>query len=1045
MNLLPPAELDDLTTMDLLATDVETDSPRDAEGELVARLLKTAEEQAAQLRKPWATYRLQLHHGFRFADAIAIIPYLRRLGISHCYASPYLKAVPGSEHGYDLVDHGQLNPEIGSTEDYDRFVAALRAAGMGHLLDFVPNHMGVGSNENTWWYDVLENGPSSQYASYFDIDWAPLKAELKNKVLLPVLGDQFGRVLENQQLQLRFADGTFTLHYYDRQFPIAPRTYSHVLGLRLEELTAALGTEDPAAIEYQSILTAINHLPPLDTTDPERRAERDREKEVIKRRLRTLCEQSPVVTEFIQQNVTIFNGEAGNPRSFDLLEKLLDEQAYRLSHWRVASDEINYRRFFDVNGLAAVCMEQPEVFARSHAFVLKLMEEGKLDGLRIDHADGLYDPAGYLRNLQVERMLQFCKAEYQRLIEAAQTSCNDDEKPLPWESYVPRLSAEVTARYQGRQATETPRAAYVVVEKILEHNEKLPIDWPVDGTSGYDFLADVNALFVDSRNEKAITSTYEKFIADHVSFEETVYNCKRLIMKVSMASESRTLGHQLDRISECQRWSHDFTLNGLTLALREIVACFPVYRTYTVGEHVLERDRNYIEQAVARAKRRNPADSAEIYDFIRDILLMRGLEFASEHERQLRLQFIGRFQQFTGPMMAKAVEDTAFYRYVRLVSLNEVGSDPSRFGIGISAFHQQNLERQARYPYSLITLSTHDTKRSEDVRARINALSEIPAQWRECVLRWSRWNKRKKVKVDGELAPSRNDEYLLYQTLVGTWPAVSPTGKALDEYIERLCQYMTKALREAKLHTAWISPNDAYERATHDFIKAILSTEPSSAFRVDFEPFADLVMHWGWWNSLSQTLLKLTSPGVPDTYPGTEVWSLRLVDPDNRRPVDFGQLERQLTALEARAQDPSRVSLLKNLVERAVDGNIKLFIHREALQLRAECPELFTIGRYVPLEVTGTQAEHLVAFARIHENRQALVVVPRLVAGLAPSGQAPVGESVWMNAAVVLPPELQGPGWRNRFSREELQLNGDLLHASQALAHFPVLLAERTL
>lgn len=1038
MNLLPGAELDDPTMLDQSSTTVESESPpRDVEGELAARLMQAAEQQAAQLRKPAATYRLQLQHRFRFADATAIISYLHRLGISHCYASPYLKAVPGSEHGYDLVDHGQLNLEIGTTEDYDRFVATLREAGMGHLLDFVPNHMGVASNENTWWHDVLENGPSSQYASHFDIDWSPLKAELKNKVLLPVLGDQFGRVLENQQLQLRFADGVFTLHYYDRVFPIAPRSYALVLGHRLEELTTALGAEDPAALEYQSILTALHHLPPLDTTDPARRTERDREKEVVKRRLRSLCEQAPAVLEFIQQNVAHFNGQAGNPRSFDPLEKLLNEQAYRLSHWRVASDEINYRRFFDVNGLAAVCMEQPEVFARSHAFVLKLIEEGKLDGLRIDHADGLYDPAGYLRSLQVERMLQFCKEEYLRIPEA--------DRPLPWESFVPRLTAAATARYQGRQATESPRAAYVVVEKILERNEKLPVDWPVDGTSGYDFLADVNSLFVDTRNEKAFTTIYEKFIADWVSFEEMVYHCKRLIMKVSMASELRALAHQLDRISECQRWSHDFTLNGLTLALREIVACFPVYRTYTAGEQVHERDRIYIEQALGRARRRNPADSAEIYDFIRDVLLMRSLDRASEQEKQLRLQFVGRFQQFTGPMMAKAVEDTAFYRYVRLVSLNEVGGDPSRFGLSTAAFHQQNQERQARYPYSLIALSTHDTKRSEDVRARINALSEIPNQWKDCVLRWSRWNKRKMVKVDGELAPSRNDEYLLYQTLVGTWPAVSPTGTALEEYIERLCQYMTKALREAKTHSSWISPNEAYERATHDFIKAILATEPASAFRVDFEPFADLVMHWGWWNSLSQTLLKLTCPGVPDTYPGTEVWSLRLVDPDNRRPVDFGQLDRQLGSLESRAQDPARVSLLKNLVERATDGNAKLFIHQQALQLRAACPELFTSGRYLPLEVTGAQAEHVVAFARTHGDRQALVVVPRLVAGLVPSGQPPVGDSVWLNAAVILPAELQGAGWRNQFAGEELRLNGDRLHVSQALAHFPVLLAERTI
>ncbi|WP_425614660.1 malto-oligosyltrehalose synthase [Anatilimnocola sp. NA78] len=1008
----------------------------DTEGLLAAEIMAVAERAAQQQPQPAATYRLQLHHAFRFTDAAAIVPYLQRLGVSHCYASPYLKAVAGSEHGYDIVDHGQLNPEVGTEQDFDAFVASLRAAGMGHILDFVPNHMGVASNQNLWWQDVLENGPSSQFATYFDIDWSPLKTELANKVLLPVLGDQFGRVLENQQLQLKYADGAFLLQYYERLFPIAPRTYEMILAHRLEELTISLGAENPAALEYQSILTAIHHLPPRETTDPAQRAERDREKEIIKRRLRTLVEQEPLVLEFINKNVQLINGEAGNPQSFDRLEQLLDAQAYRLSHWRVASDEINYRRFFDVNGLAAVCMEQPEVFARSHAFVLKLLEEGKLDGLRIDHADGLYDPAGYLLNLQIERWLQFCRSEFQRISD--KTPATDGEQAsLPWESFVPRFRQMAIDRYRQSRGNDSTKALYVVVEKILERNEKLPDDWPCAGTSGYDFLADVNSLFVDTRNEKVLTAIYEKFIADKPSFEELTYHCKRLIMKVSMASELHVLSHQLDRISECQRWSHDFTLNGLTLALREIVACFPVYRTYTMGEQVRERDRSYVEQAVARAKRKNPADSHHVYDFIREVLLHGNLERASEKERQMRVQFVGRFQQFTSPMMAKAVEDTTFYRYLRLISLNEVGGDPSRFGLSTAAFHQQNLDRQNRYPRSLTCLSTHDTKRSEDVRARINCLSEIPTRWKECVLRWARWNKRKKIKVDGELAPSRNDEYLLYQTLLGTWPAASLAGEALDEYIERICQYMTKALREAKVNSSWISPNEAYEKATHDFIKAILAVEPASAFRVDFEPFADLVTRWGWWNSLSQTLLKLTCPGVPDTYPGTEVWSLRLVDPDNRRPVDFKDLEQRLRSLERRAQDSGRIALLKNLVERAADGNIKLFIHQVALQLRRELPDLFTGGQYLPLEITGSQAERLVAFARVHGSTQAIVIVPRMIAGLVPGGNAPVGDSVWLDATVMLPEQLRGAGWQNMFTAEQEQL-GERLQAGVALANFPV-------
>lgn len=1014
----------------------------DNDDQLASTLMAAAERQAKQQARPAATYRLQLHQGFRFVDATRIVPYLQRLGISHCYASPYLKAVPGSEHGYDLVDHGQLNPEVGSEAEFNTFVATLRRAGMGNILDFVPNHMGVASNENPWWQDVLENGPSSQYSNFFDIDWSPLKTDLANKVLLPVLGDQFGRVLESQQLQLRYADGTFVLGYYERIFPIAPRSYALILGHRLDDLRNLLGPDSVDLAEYQSILTAIHHLPPRETTDIQLRAERDREKEIIKRRLRTLMERAVEIRDFVQHNVALLNGEAGNPQSFDLLEQVLNDQAYRLSHWRVASDEINYRRFFDVNGLAAVCMENPEVFARSHAFVLQLLDEGKLDGLRIDHADGLYDPAGYLRNLQIERLLQFCQREYRRLQTPTESNIgnpnnSDEQVALPWESFVPRLRDVASKKYSAQRAFELPMSLYVVVEKILERNERLPEDWPTAGTSGYDFLADANSLFVDGRNEKAMTSLYEKFIAEKPSFEEMTYHCKRLIMKVSMASELHVLSHQLDRISECQRWSQDFTLNGLTLALREIVACFPVYRTYTVGEQVHERDRVFIEQAVARAKRKNPADSAHVYDFIRDVLLHRGLERTTEREKQMRLQFVGRFQQFTGPMMAKAVEDTAFYRYLRLISLNEVGGDPSRFGLSTSAFHLQNQARQQRYPHSLLALSTHDTKRSEDVRARLNTLSEIPDQWKECLLRWTRRNKRKKIKVDGELAPSRNDEYFLYQTLLGSWPGGTLAGQELDTYIERIRQYMSKALREAKVHSSWISPNEAYESATHEFVKAILTAEPASAFRVDFEPFADLVKRWGWWNSLSQTLLKLTCPGVPDTYPGTEVWSLTLVDPDNRRPVDFEALERRLTSLERRAGDPGRVALLKNLVDLAEDGNVKLFIHQQALQVRRDFPDLFTTGQYIPLEVTGSQADHLFAFARVLDNTQAIVIVPRLIAQLVPGGNAPVGESVWMDATVLLPEALRGEGWRNVFSLAEAPL-GERLQAGVALANFPV-------
>lgn len=1007
-----------------------------ARSQLADQLIDAVRQSVETERRPLATYRVQFHSEFKFQRATELVPYWKALGISDVYASPYLKAVPGSKHGYDIVDHSTLNPDVGNTEDYHQFTAALDANGMGHILDWVPNHMGVSSDNNGWWQDVLENGPGSKHSSYFDIDWNPPKTDLHGKVLLPVLGEQFGQVLESGQLRLEFQNGSFVVRYYGRRFPIAPPTFDRILRHRLDELDTVLPADNPIILEYHSILTAVSHLPAPSEIDPLKLAERYREQEIIKRRLQRLCEECPPLRDRIYENVEAFNGKAGEPASFDLLDKLLAEQSYRLSFWRVAADEINYRRFFDVNELAAVCMERPQVFEDAHAFVFQLLNDGLVDGLRIDHADGLYDPTAYLWQLQERRFLQLCHREFDQL------DANDTEAAhMEWPEIEAVLKQKFTNLRESNTRAEVLRPLYLVVEKILEGNERLPATWPVHGSTGYDFVNDVNGLFVDGKNARKLEAIYSKFVGFKMALEELIYEAKRLILRASMSSELHVLGHSLDRISERSRWTRDFTLHGQIQALREVIACFPVYRTYTVGSGILERDRRYVEQAVARAKRRNHDISGALFDFVREVLLLDKPDTLSEEDLRLRQGFVGRFQQLTGPMMAKAVEDTTFYRYNRLVSLNEVGGDPQRFGVSVDDFHRLNQERQSQRPFAMLATSTHDTKRSEDVRARINVLSEIPEEWKRRVALWARWNKRKLQKLDGDLAPTRNDEYLLYQTLIGTWPLDPPHGEALPVYINRIQQYMIKAVREAKLYSSWIAPDEAYERATTAFVEAILSDDPMSPFRTDFEPFARQLAECGLWNSLGQTLLKLTSPGVPDIYQGTELWDFSLVDPDNRRPVDYEQRSKVLQQLPG-----SSPQLASELMQSATDGRIKLFVHQVALDLRRRCPSLLTIGEYLPVAVTGARAEHVCAFVRRSGSTAALVVVPRLSAQLSDTlGTAPIGDAIWQDTAIALPKDVVKESWVNLFTNETIESpTNSNIPVSQLLKRFPIALLEAT-
>lgn len=949
-------------------------------------------------RIPLSTYRLQFNRDFTFNQAREIVPYLSALGISHLYASPYLKARPGSRHGYDIIDHNTLNPEIGTYQEFERLCAALAKHGMGQVLDVVPNHMGVQGGDNVWWLDVLENGQASAYAGFFDIDWAPIKAELHGKVLLPVLGNRYGAVLDNAELQLRFdaEHGEFVIYYYEHHFPVDPAEYPHILAYRMDALSARLGQDNPLLMEYQSLVTAFRNLPPRDEGLPERQLERRRDKEVHKRHLAGLIERSSDIAWFLEENLLIFNGTVGESSSFDQLHHLIEGQAYRLAFWRVASDEINYRRFFDINDLAGLRMENDEVFDATHQLLLRLVQEGKLDGLRLDHPDGLYDPEAY-----------FCK-----LVE---------------------------------QCSRAGHAPYLVVEKILAVHEDLRSSWPVHGTTGYEFTNLLNGLFVATSAAERMERLYNGFIGEHVNFDDLLYRSKQLIMKTALAGELNVLANLLSKIAEADRQTCDYTLNGLRTALAEIVACFPVYRGYISAREVVAEDRRNVEQATAAAKRRSTAADTSIFDFLRDVLTLTAAEGKLPAYSAQVLALAMKFQQFTSPVMAKGLEDTSAYIFHRLLSLNEVGGDPRQFGVTRTAFHRANQVRAGNWPHAMLASSTHDTKRSEDVRARLNVLSEMPAAWRLALRHWSRANRSLKHTVDGMLVPTPNDEYFIYQTLLGIWPPGEPDANEMARFGARLEEYLVKAAREAKVHSSWINPNTAYEDAVVAFADALLNAPAGSAFLADFLPFQRRIARLGMFNSLSQTLIKLTVPGVPDIYQGCELWDFSLVDPDNRRPVNFGQRRTMLDALQTLAtQAPQQRSAgVSALCDTLEDGQAKLLVIRSALALRERWPEVFQQGKYLPLAVKGEQAAHLCAYARIAGGRIVITVAPRFFARLLGEGnRLPLGEKVWGDTTVDMPFHRRDTQYTCAFTGKVLmphqQGSGWRLPVAQVLAEFPV-------
>jgi (1->4)-alpha-D-glucan 1-alpha-D-glucosylmutase len=999
-------------------------------------LLAKIRDEAVSRHLPESTYRLQFHVGFKFRDAARLVPYLHDLGVTHCYASPYLKARPGSTHGYDIVNHKLLNPEIGTEEEYAAFVQALHEHDMGQILDVVPNHMGIVGNENVWWDDVLENGLSSPYASFFDIAWysSPRK-ELQEKVLLPILGDPYGRVLESGQIRLLYAAGTFTLTYFEHRFPAVPRSYRLVMEHALPEIQGRLTGNAPALLEFQSIITAINHLPPHYETDRALVEERLREKEVIKRRLAVLTESSPAVREALEHSVAAFNGTPGDAAGFDLLDHFLEDQPYRLAYWRVASDEINYRRFFDVNELAALSMERREVFEATHERVLGLLAGGQVQGLRIDHPDGLYDPRQYLERLQQYFVLARARVLFERMPEYEGRPWAETEAEL--REYLDRVGPDDPLR----------RPLYLVVEKILGATESLPAEWPVHGTSGYDLLNEVNGLFVDAANYPAFRRIYRDRVEGIPSFPEVAYQKKFLILQVALSSELHMLAYQLDHLAQRKRWSRDFTLTSLRHALREIIACFPVYRSYISEETgVREADRKYVEKAVRRAEMRNPAISTAIFQFVKNMLLLKYSESSTEEDREEQRRFVGKFQQVTSPVMAKGVEDTAFYVYNRLVSLNEVGGDPGRFGLKPAVLHQYNEERQRDWPWSLSTLSTHDTKRSDDVRARINVLSEMPEDWLAALTRWTELNRPHKVQVYEETAPDANEEYFLYQTLLGGWPLDRGDGPPGDEFVQRIQEYVSKAMREAKVHTSWINPNPEYDEAVRQFVARLLDAKTGAAFLAGFRQLQKRVSHFGLFNSLGQTLLKITVPGVADTYQGTELWDFSLVDPDNRRPVDYELRQRLLRDLTAgiKAAGGDRRALSRELTAHKEDGRIKLYVTRQGLHARRDNPGLFATGEYFPLQVAGGP-EHAFGFIRRQGERHAVVVVPRLLTHLLPKAEGlPLGREVWGEQSLLWP-DLPAPAeLHNVFTGERLALSaweGKIrLPLADVFGYFPVAL-----
>jgi (1->4)-alpha-D-glucan 1-alpha-D-glucosylmutase len=916
---------------------------------------------------PRATYRLQFHKDFTFDDAVRIVPYLAKLGISHLYSSPIHTARPGSVHGYDIVDHSRINPELGGEEGFRRLSDTLKDHGLGLILDIVPNHMGVGGADNAWWLSVLEWGELSPFGRAFDIDWERLGAN--HKLIVPFLGDRYGEALEKGDLKLAYdpKDGSVSVWHWEHRFPICPLSYPIILDRALAALPTSMSGEHAEMLAISERLRAMN-----DEIGQERRATFPQECEVLKERLARSVQASPELEQGLQHAVALINGTTGVPESFGTLHRILEAQTYRLAHWRVAASDINYRRFFDINALAGLRVEDPEVFERSHDMIFRLIREGRIQGLRIDHIDGLADPEGYVRALQ----------------------------------------------------SAVGPGFYIVVEKILEPREQLR-PWPIAGTTGYDVLNLLDGIFVNSNTAEQFEQIYRETAHLEGRYGLLLREAKVATLEMSFASELEVITSDLKRLADSDRRTRDYTVYAIRRALVEIVARFPVYRTYLGDGEPNPEDRTLLEDTIAASKRHSGLPDRTVHDFIASALLERHVEESpARRDVDLVHRFRRRFQQLTGPVMAKSLEDTLFYRYVRLLSLNEVGGDPHHFGVSPRDFHQINQERARSWPHAMIATATHDTKRGEDARARLNILSEMPDAWVDALARWQR-STASHVELNDEAAPDANDQYLILQAILGAWPMELlddlSHANAVASFRERIEGFTTKALREAKRHTSWVHENEAYEGATLDLVRAILT--PNSLFLTEFLPLARRIAFLGMLASLARTVLKATSPGVPDTYQGTEMWDLSLVDPDNRRPVDYaGRSE----ALER--EEPATA-----LLRQWRDGRIKQMVLAALLADRARTPNLYAFGDYHALWASGRYAEHVLAFTRSCGRDRLIVVVPRLISGLVQDQTALPGPEAWAGTSLPLP----AGTWRNVITGEAITIGQTPTAIAELFADLP--------
>ena len=921
---------------------------------------------------PRSTYRLQLNKAFTFKNALKIIPYLSDLGISHVYASPIFKARKGSMHGYDVTDPTTLNPELGSREEFLLLISELGKKGIGWIQDIVPNHMAF-DNDNHLLMNLLENGPRMLPAQYFDIEWMHQYEGIRGKLLAPLLGDIYGDCLERGEITLKYDRNGFCLQYYEHRFPLKIDTYTTVLSHDLEKLKAELGGSHSGLIKLLGVLYAIKNLPSAHEIEI-RKAQTSFTKEM----LWELYTTDPAIHSFINTTIMVYNGTPGKPESFTLLDELHSEQLFKLSYWKVANEELNYRRFFTVNDLISVRVENEMVFHESHELIFDLVNQGAFSGLRVDHIDGLYDPHTYLERLR-------------------------------------------------KGAPET----YIVVEKILGHAENLPTVWPIQGTTGYDYLNYVNEVLCDHRYRRRFDHLYNDITGRKNNFGKLFLDEKRIIISKHMAGDIDNLALLIKKVSGKDRRGTDITLYGLRKALVELLAAFPVYRSYISGKLFSADDKAHLMKAISDAKKSDPGLVQE-FAFIERFLLLRYEPYASEDNQDEWTQVVMRFQQFTGPLMAKGFEDTMLYNFNRLASLNEVGGWPEILGINQETFHHFNIKRMRYWPNTMNCTSTHDTKRGEDTRARINVLSEIPPEWEKNFKSWCKINLRYKTFRGDEPIPDTNDEYFFYQNLIGCFPQ-EEYGR--EEFTERMREYMLKAVKEAKVHTEWIKSDVEYEAGLVGFVNNVLNPEISDLFFKEFMPFQRKIAQYGMYNSLSQCLLKLTSPGVPDFYQGSELWDFSLVDPDNRRSVDFVKRTR-LLAIIRKIHDSEHPAFLKEIMNNWQNGLIKLYLITKVLSARNEYLDLFRDGHYIPLPTGGKYKENIIAYARTLDEQWGVTVVPRLLTCVVDEHTFPLTKKVWNDTYIQLPDSAPSK-WTNHLTGE--LLNGEKrMEVGMILEKFPV-------